>query len=247
MSLELRVWAGTSVGCVRRANEDALCIGPLVVAGELAWYGTARLDARSSQLVAVVDGMGGHRGGADASLLVARLLAEVEPGTLPTFETAQDMLASINTRLHASSIERPELCGMGATVAAIWFGTDGGLCLNVGDAKVFRQQDGFLELRSDDHVFEYPDRRRALTQSLGGNANLLRLQPSIRMERSRTGRRYLLCTDGLTDDLGMDQLERLMLLPPDQAVPAMVDEARTLGGRDNITAAVVEIQMGALP
>lgn len=114
MSLELRVWAGTSVGCVRRANEDALCIGPLVVAGELAWYGTARLDARSSQLVAVVDGMSGHRGGADASLLVARHLAEVEPGTLPTFEAAQDMLASINTRLHAGSIERPELCGMGA-------------------------------------------------------------------------------------------------------------------------------------
>lgn len=244
MSIALKVWAASDVGRVRQVNEDALCIGSQVVAMECGWRAQLRLDGDVPRLVAVVDGMGGHRGGAQASEVVARSLAGIDPNAEPSAEAAHQVLNAATASIHARSSRTPSLCGMGATVAALWFGSNGGVCMNVGDAKAFREQDGFLEQRSDDHVIMAPGGRRQLVQALGGSAELRAVEPAIREERARHGRRYLLCTDGLTDEVNLDELELAMALPPEQALEAMVSAARAAGGRDNITVAIVEIDTG---
>lgn len=247
MSTALQVWAASDVGCVRQVNEDALCIGSQVVVMERGWRVRVRLDGNVPRLVAVLDGMGGHRGGAQASEMAARCLAETDPNLEPSAEAAQQVLNAANASIHAQSSRNPLLCGMGATVAALWFGSNGGVCINVGDAKAFREQDGFLEQRSDDHAIVTLAGGRQLIQALGGSAELQAIQPAIREERARHGRRYLLCTDGLTDEVDLDALERAMALPPEEALEAMVSAARAAGGRDNITVAIVEIDTGEKP
>jgi protein phosphatase len=247
MTATLNVWAATDVGCVRRQNEDALCIGTQAVSQTDHWSGHAELSGDSPRVVAVIDGMGGHRGGAIASQVVAEAMATPPLCDEPSVAAAEGWLNQINERLYDLAGSRPELCGMGATVAALWFGQRTGLCLNVGDAKVYRVQDGFLSMRSDDHAVRLPSGQQSLIHSLGGTEERQHIRPAFREERPGHGRRYLLCSDGLVNEVELDELERLMELPPADALAAMVEAARTTGGRDNITVAIVEVQTDGEP
>jgi protein phosphatase len=247
MTATLKVWAATDVGCVRRQNEDALCIGTQVVSQTEHWSGHAELGGDSPRVVAVIDGMGGHRGGAVASQIVAEAMVSPPLCDEPSTTAAEDWLNQINQRLHEHADTRPELCGMGATVAALWFGRRTGLCLNVGDAKAYRVQDGFLSMRSDDHAVTLPNGQHGLIQSLGGTEERQHIRPAFREERLGDGRRYLLCSDGLVNEVELDELERLMELPPAGALAAMLEAARKNGGRDNITIAIVEVQTNGEP
>jgi serine/threonine protein phosphatase PrpC len=243
MKPTLRVWAATDAGCVREKNEDALCIGNQVVQSDDSWSGYIELSQDQPLLVAVVDGMGGHRGGAVASRIVAEKLSILVRSNRPSPDVASGLISLVNEHVHDHASRNPLLCGMGATAAFLWFGTQTGLCINVGDAKVFRQQDGFLQLRSEDHALQSNDGRRSLLQSLGGTKTLQSVSPSVREEPLRDGRRYLLCTDGLTDEVNIDEIETYMTQPSKQAMMALLNAAKVSGGRDNITLAIVEIHI----
>ena len=67
--------AHTHVGVVREVNEDSLVVAGLISVGSLS--APMRVSIDGDGLFAVVDGMGGHRGGQEASQLVARELAQV--------------------------------------------------------------------------------------------------------------------------------------------------------------------------
>lgn len=242
MTATLRVWAVTDVGCVRRQNEDALCIGSHAVSQTDHWSGHAELGSDAPRIIAVIDGMGGHRGGTIASRIVAEAMTAPPTETEPSAASAEDWLNRINQRLYKHADGRPELCGMGATVAALWFGQQAGLCLNVGDARAYRVQDGFLSMRSDDHVIALPTGQHRLVQSLGGTEERQNIRPAFREEPLGHGRRYLLCSDGLVNEVALDDMERLMALPPPEAIAAMLETARSNGGRDNITIAIVDVQ-----
>jgi len=245
MTPVLKVWAATDTGCVRQRNEDALCIGEQAHQSDRAWSGYAELGQEQPLLVAVIDGMGGHRGGALASRIVATGLAGATRGVVPSADAAHALINRVNRELYERMQCDPTVSGMGAALAALWFGDDGGVCINIGDAKVFREQDGFLHLRSEDHVVEPGAAQRLLSRSLGGSTALESVEPSVSVETLKPGRRYLLCSDGLTDELTLDQLECLMRLPAEQACGAMVEAARQAGGRDNITLALIEISSGS--
>jgi PPM family protein phosphatase len=244
VSLLLVVWAATDVGCVRQHNEDALCIDSQVVTGQDHWCGETTLRLDTPRMLAVVDGMGGHRGGKEASASVANSLSRHQSHFEPSAEVAQSLLDLANEQLHAISTTDPGLCAMGATVAGIWCHEQEGICINVGDSKVFRFDGGYLNQRSDDHAFVAADGRRSLLQSMGGTPDLRKVTPSVKLERFRPGRRYLLCTDGLTDEVSLDHLEQLMTMPPAKALEAMVQKARSAGGHDNISIIIAEVHPG---
>lgn len=246
MSRSLRVWASTDPGCVRVRNEDALCIGEQVIQSDQRWRGSFELGIRAPMLVAVIDGMGGHRGGQYASRSAADWLATSIGGWKCSADGAREWVEQVNGHLYGQMEGRPELAAMGATLAALWFDADAGVSVNVGDARIYRESGGFLELRSDDHVLQVDGGQRLLSQALGGGVTWQSVTPSIREEKVRAMRRYLLCSDGLTDEVAWDDLERLMALPPEQAVESMVDAARQAGGRDNITVALVEVNEGSV-
>ena len=78
-------------------------------------------------------------------------------------------------------------------------------------------------------------RRHVITNVLGGPER--GVQGEVHKLRLADGDRLLLCTDGLNEPLGAEQIAELLGLHPDpeDACQALVDAALSHGGPDNVT------------
>jgi len=237
----LRSGSATDTGLVRSVNQD--------------------LAVESSTLFAVADGMGGHAGGEVASrLAVDALLAAF--GRQPTGAGLSEAVTEANAVVWQHSLDNPELRGMGTTLTAVALVNEDGrdvlALVNVGDSRSYRFHDGAISQITTDHSLAeemvrtgeltsheaavHPH-RHILTRALGVATDvavdLWRIQP-VR------GDRYLLCSDGLTNELEPDQISEVLssVADPHQAADLLVQAARTHGGSDNITVVVVDVVVG---
>jgi serine/threonine protein phosphatase PrpC len=237
----LRSGFATDTGLVRSSNQD-------------------RLLATAS-LFAVADGMGGHAGGEVAARLAVDAL-EVAFGRAPTGAGLVAAVDAANAVVWQQSLEHTELRGMGTTLTAIALVDEGGrdvlVLVNVGDSRSYRLHDGELSQVSADHSLAeemvrtgeltpeeaavHPHRHvltRALGVAEGVAVDLWRVVP-VR------GDRFLLCSDGLTNELADDEIAAVLAEQPDpqEAADDLVARARAHGGSDNITAVVVDVVIG---
>lgn len=167
------------------------------------------------------------------------------------------VLSELNRKLTEVGRGDPQSAGMGATVAGLACGVDGLFAFNVGDARVYRKQDGYLrQITKDDSVAQLlvemgradPDEVRAanfhrLTQAIGGRSRLTPIEPHIESVKLNGPQRFLLCTDGLTDMVDIDQMEQIVSRNGN-AVGAASDlfrAAMEAGGNDNTTIIVADI------
>lgn len=233
-------WAAAShVGLVRTTNEDAARVGDLVVA--------------------VCDGMGGHVAGERASrLAVDSLVALPAVGrTAPTvraaFEAAQAALAqSIRTQ--------PELEGMGSTgtVVAVIATAKGPAAVigSVGDTRAFVIDSGGFRQVTVDHtvvtellasgrlapgeVASHPQ-RHVLTRALGG---LEPLDVDLRTLPLAGQVRFVVTTDGVHGRIAEPRLATLAGMGgPQAAVARIMAAALAEGAPDNLTCAVVDVEV----
>ncbi len=241
MSAARFTWGFRSdVGRVREINQDAV--------------------HAEDGLFVVADGMGGHRGGEVASAVAVEVFAEpvAEAMTL-------DHLIDRVRDAHEAIIERaeadPELLGMGTTLCALArLAHDGdtlGL-VNVGDSRIYRFADGELTQISQDHSFvgnlvragrlspeqaaQHPQ-RNIVTRALGVGDDLFVDYWEL---PARAGDRYLLCSDGLVDEVTDAQIAASMrrLDDPEETVDDLVRLAHESGSRDNVTVLVVRVDEG---
>jgi serine/threonine protein phosphatase PrpC len=242
-------------GKVRRGNEDS-CLA----CGELS--GSSSDEAASISvdsgpwIVAVSDGIGGHLGGAEASREVVRGLAEC-PRVTP--HSISDILQRLNRRLCERGCKESEFAAMGATVAGIGCGGRGVFAFNVGDSRVYRLEGARLvQLTRDDSEAEdlidqgllernegaRPGFLHALTQAIGGRDEVVEIEIHIHPLHVNDRTRYLICTDGLTDMVHTSFLQKTLAsdTSAEAAARALFDEAMRVGGVDNITVAVIEIE-----
>jgi PPM family protein phosphatase len=224
----------TDVGRVRDGNEDDFLV-----------------DARTS-LVAVADGMGGHRGGEVASATALEALrAAVASG-----EAIRDAIAVANDAVLEKSGSDQQLHGMGTTVTAGTLARGGTLLVgHVGDSRAYLARDGQLSQITDDHSLveemvrggeltkeqaEVHPQRSIITRALG-------IDPEIDVDvypvELREGDRVLFCSDGLTTMVRQDEIAGILSREPDpeRAAQLLVDAANAAGGEDNVTALVVEV------
>jgi serine/threonine protein phosphatase PrpC len=224
----------TSVGRVRRVNEDSYLAVP--------------------PIYAVADGMGGHGSGDVASRLAVEVLARcVELRPLFT-EAVLHALEEANLAI----IGHKEPNRMGTTITGVaGLETAGGdhlMVFNIGDSRVYRLAGDRIEQLTVDHsevqelvlagvltreqARTHP-RRNVVTRALGSAPVVLAdhwLLPAI------GGDRFLICSDGLFGELPDEVILPLLAVGPAQhAAEALVAAADDAGGRDNITAVVVDI------
>ena len=126
--------------------------------------------------------------------------------------------------------------------------------IGLGDSRVYLLRDGRLVQVTVDHslVQQMVDagritpeqartdsRRNIITGALGAGSDQA---PDIWQVPAETGDRLLICSDGLSDDLDADQLREILAIDADPASAAatLVRAALVAGGRDNITAVVVD-------
>jgi PPM family protein phosphatase len=242
-------------GKTRKVNEDACYFGE-VFSGASASEPT-RVGLPSTQwVIAVADGIGGHKAGAYASREVVTSIAQCRDITPDGLNRS---LLDTNRRLHVAGTENPDLAGTGAAVVGIFATADNLYAFNVGDARVYRQEGGRLRQMTEDDSVEQmlvreglmrshggirPASMHALTQSVGGSKEYHEIEPHFYLLPIAQRARFILCTDGLTDMVSIKDMERTVipLLNPVAAVQALFNAAMDAGGRDNITIAVVDVE-----
>ena len=202
--------------------------------------------------------MGGHQGGEVASAIAVETLEAVI--TEPTVDSVVDAVKEANRRIFARAADDDDLRGMGTTLVAIALVNRGGddeevAWINVGDSRAYLLRDGELTQLSQDHSLVEDLRRggqlseeeaavhpqrNILTRALGIDHDV---QVDTGSLLPFTGDRFLLCSDGLFNEVDRDTIIETMVLAdaPDDAAADLVRLANAGGGRDNITCVVVDV------
>ncbi len=245
MTIGVRWGAATDAGRVRELNEDSLLAEP--------------------PLFAVADGVGGHAAGEVASgIAVAGLGRFAGSGAVEASSVlAAVRYANAEIRDHARSVSAEK--GMGSTIVGLaltWVGDDDRLLVfNVGDSRALRFTGGRLEQVSRDHSLvdelvrgghispeeaAVHPQRSVITRALGA-------QDDVNVDSwdlpVTTGDRFVLCSDGLTNEVEPDRIEQVLgeIPDPQDAAARLIELALEHGGRDNVTAVVVDITSSEPP
>lgn len=233
----ISIAAWTHVGLVRSRNEDAIALpGTIIRAsppGPIAVRAAAPKHGAGRYTISVIDGMGGHAGGADASLLAALRLSEVR-------DDIDRALAAVNSAMYDEMDRNPELRGMGATVAGIQITAETIDVFNVGDARAYTHADGYTTLASVDDRSESGSGE--ITQSLGGTLERTTLAVHRREIEFPRSLRVLLCSDGLSEYVPFGEIQDALDIPDATAAAGqLVALALDAGAPDNVSVVVVDL------
>jgi protein phosphatase len=225
----------THVGLRRTRNEDT-------------YYADASLG-----LFLVADGMGGHQHGEVASALVRDAVVDLVARGHGLVEAVQ----GAGERLLAHTRGTGDRLPMGTTIAALRIIDHNYQVAWVGDSRIYLWQQGLRQISHDHSLVQalveagqldpaqaaqHPQ-RNVLTQALGVTAAD---QLHIGMNRGAVlpGMGFLLCSDGLTEDVGDDAISRLVArtdLAAQECVDQLLLGALDGGGHDNITAILARV------
>ena len=239
--------AHSDVGRVRTNNQDAA------------------LAETTSAVYAVADGMGGHRGGEVASALALEALVNqlasvrVGGGPLDGVERVVDAVIGANEAVFEEARGNAELFGMGTTLCVLALigapGQEQLAVANVGDSRIYLLHEGELSQLTEDHsLVQGLVRDGQLTAdeaAVHPNRNILTrvigVEPAVEVDwwewPALVGDRYLLCSDGLFNEVSDARIAATLrqLADPVEAARTLVSLANAGGGRDNVTCVVVDV------
>ncbi|MBS1674309.1 MAG: serine/threonine-protein phosphatase [Actinobacteria bacterium] len=231
-----RAGAATHTGLRRSLNEDALLA--------------------QAPLFLVADGMGGHQAGDVASGTVISGFAALAGRQELTVDDVSFALA--RARAAVDAIDGTGTSKAGTTLSGVVIAAVDGvgywLAMNIGDSRTYRLSGSVLEQISVDHsvVQELIDagelraadatkdrRRNIITRAIGAGSTG---EADYWMIPARVGDRILICSDGLSSEVDDDEIHRVLAAheDPQTAADRLIDLALEHGGRDNVTAVVVD-------
>jgi protein phosphatase len=196
----------------------------------------------------VADGMGGHAAGDVAARVVKETLLG-EALTLPLV----DAIRKAHETVAATAKTNSAYDNMGSTVVATRIADKQAEIAWVGDSRAYLWRDGSLSALTRDHSYlevlrvqenlteeqlrGHPN-RNLVTQTLGIGAP----EPSVAKFPLRRRDWLILCSDGLNDELEDREIAEVLEThaEPEKATEALIDAALAKGGRDNVSAVVVE-------
>ena len=238
----------TDPGKVRTHNEDNVII----------------LNNNNNEfLLAVADGMGGHKAGEVASAIAIDHLHD-EFDKLETFGTKENaidwlrnIVVEINNKIFDYTSKNPDSKGMGTTLVVAIKTNDYILYGNIGDSSGYVMKNEKLHKVTKDHTLvnllvstgelteeeaKYHPRRNVLMRALGANdpieIDIFDVDTNIKG--------IFLCSDGLTNMLTDEQIEKILNsnLSIEEAVVKLIRKSNSRGGNDNISIAYLKKESG---
>ena len=218
--------------------------------------------ATSGSLFVVADGMGGHRGGEAASEIATRKVFEEQE--YPTMEAFRDQIRIANSEVRAEAEQNPERQGMGTTLCGITSlrpNRDAPtelVAANIGDSRIYLLSAGsFTQITTDHSLVEEMRREGKITDQQAENhphRNIITRALGIDAEAAvdcwqipaQKDDRFLLCTDGLTNEVPDREICNILqnYNDPQEAAQQLIELANSNGGNDNVTAVVVDVKEG---
>jgi protein phosphatase len=245
---------GVDKGVVRESNEDSVATVTL---------NQANADASQSVGVyAVADGMGGHTAGEAASKLAVRTairqlitdVTELDDDMPDSYRQWLENAVTIANRVvHDTAKAQGE--HMATTLVMAVVVGQAVHIVNVGDSRAYlisphgmRQvthDQSFVQALVDngtispEQAANHPH-RNVLTQAIGSHEEVA---AELSNETLEAGESLLLCSDGLWDMLGDEEIARIVRAAdsPSAACQALVDACNAAGGHDNIAAVLVRL------
>ena len=231
----------TDAGMVRDHNEDSVIIVK---------------NSEGNYLLAIADGMGGHSAGEVASSIAIGYLGRhfketfINMSKVDAVNWIRDSVDEINTLIFQHEKSHPESKGMGTTLVMAVLTKDYLLFGNVGDSSGFVLKDDKLHKVTYDHTLvnllvsageltkeeaSVHPKKNVLMKALGAS---LEIDVDI-FDCDMDITQILLSSDGLTNMLDKDQIEKVLLSEGsvEEKVVKLIKKANNRGGTDNISVA----------
>jgi protein phosphatase len=244
----------TDVGPERNHNEDSVYHGPV----ENTRHDDTRYSGTVSDvaIVAVADGMGGHRAGDVASEEALDAFVEyLETNEWDTTEEAhRDVLTAAaraaNEHLREMVAESPELEGMGTTLVGAILEDGAATLVHVGDSRGYHLYDGDIDQVTTDQSLiqelveqgtiepeeadDHPQ-RNVISQALGTDDEVDPDTYHLSLDDV-----LLLCSDGLSDEVPDHEIHSGVAESPslETAAENLVELASERDGSDNVGVAL---------
>ena len=236
----------TDVGRVRQENQDDYRAGELP--GGAVW-------------ALVCDGMGGAKGGREASQGACNVIenfcqeqyAQCGAGQEEPF--LKKALLYANRFVFQKAAHEEALAGMGTTAVCALVRSGNVYLCHAGDSRAYLIRDGKLTQLTHDHSYvqelvdcgtiteeeaEHHPQKNIITKALGVD---YRLEPEFTAAKLKREDRLLLCTDGLTNMVPVEEMEKLLAQGTFYDLPdRLIEAANAHGGSDNITALLLAVE-----
>lgn len=238
----------TDPGKVRDHNEDSV---------------TVIKNSSGEILLAVADGMGGHRGGEIASSIaishIGKRFAEIS--SLGNKEDAinwiKDVVSEANVQIYKYTNENPESAGMGTTLVLAVLTNQFLLFGNIGDSSGYVFKNEIIHKITTDHTLvnllvksgelteeeakDHP-RKNVLMRALGATTKVE--MDIFDVERDVDG--IMLCSDGLTNMLDDEQISKVLCenTSVEEKLKKLIIKSNNRGGTDNISVAYLSMEDG---
>jgi protein phosphatase len=215
----------------------------------------------------LADGMGGHQAGEVAAGETVKALCRIfkkrtARGEFPmaTLDETSLLLKRaimyVNGRIFKLGRAQEELKGMGTTLCCLLFQDDQLIIAHVGDSRIYRFRKNTLVQLTKDHSllsnlvdqgqlstsqasdFVY---KNIITKAIGTEP---RVEPTVSVLPVEAADVYMMCSDGLSDLVGADEIAKILATAPSlaSATEQLIATANLHGGRDNITVVLTHVE-----
>ena len=241
MTFRIQCIGITNVGLKRTNNEDAFVTRP------------------DMGFCALADGMGGAAAGEIASRIFVDTAAEILGSSESSEETAERVKHAFtlaNRRILDHVTEHPDHAGMGCTAEILAVLGEDVIIGHAGDSRTYRMRNHDLKQLTADHSLVQEQLDKGLLTPLEARSHPLRnvilravgtkehMEFDLLKGKALAGDIFLLCTDGLTDMVGDEDIGHCMGRGGDllSSADRLIQMALTAGGKDNVTVVLVKIE-----
>lgn len=202
---------------------------------------TGVVTNETPSMFGIFDGMGGEEHGEIASFIAAK-----NAGTIKFNKNIAKTLEHYCVRTNEDICRYTAdnmISSMGTTAALLVFAKKMITLCNIGDSKIFRMCGNKIQQISYDHVvISAYGTKPPLSQNLGIPPDELIIDPYVSQGKYHDGDIYLICSDGLTDMVDTEDIERILKgMPLEKATTSLLSNALANGGRDNITIILLQV------
>lgn len=236
----------TNIGNFRKENQDASIV----------------LQNKKVTFAAVCDGMGGHKGGKQASQLTILAMKKIFKKWTPinveeSRSWIKDAFNLAKKLMKKEALADNTLYDMGTTVTCLFICNDSAWIFNVGDSRIYVFNNEIHKITDDhnlmNHYIKYegmdPNKAKkirgasALTSALGPTKQIRVSQYELDDLFNRNIKYIILTSDGIHDYIGKSTFEVILTSPKttlQEKCKKIIDEAIHEGSHDNLTIVILE-------
>ncbi len=258
--MRIRGWGASDVGRKRDHNEDSfLCNDALslyaVADGMGGHLGGERASRMAVDLVEQALGAAlarpesrpSHQGPPPQSTTTHAAAMALSVGHL-----LRDAVVEADRAIYENALADPAVWGMGTTLTALFFADRRAHVGHVGDSRAYLYRDGRARQLTDDHSWIQDQVRAGLlspeeakesrfrniiTRSVGFEPSV---QPDMQDLIVQAGDCYILCSDGLSNYLSLEEIAQVLTTQYYRDAPrTLIAMANDRGGDDNVTCVCV--------